>query len=90
MPEARQAYMNVSRFWLAANSLALICLVVAFVYRSIRVSESFNTLRLAMICFAAGVPLYVSSKRRLESVWNSHLAAGPLCCQNLHSPLFSS
>lgn len=59
-PEARRGLMNASRFWLAANSLALLCLIAAIIYRFRRVTEPFNTLRLAMICFACSVPLYVT------------------------------
>lgn len=56
---ARQAYMNAARVWLPINSIVLIALVSAFIYRYKRVSEPFNTLRLAHILFTAGLPLYV-------------------------------
>lgn len=58
-PVARMAYVNVSRFWLPANSIVLIGLIAAFVYRAVRVREGFNTLRLAMVLFSLGLPLYV-------------------------------
>lgn len=51
--------MDASRFWLAATSLALIALIVAIVRRSLRVKERLNTLRLTVICFTLGAPLYV-------------------------------
>lgn len=57
-PTARTAYMNASRFWLAANSLALIALLTSLIRRSIRVKERLNTLRLTVICFTLGSPLY--------------------------------
>lgn len=56
---ARDAYVTDSRFWLPVNSLALIALIAAFIYRTRRVREAFNTLRLAMVCFGVTVPLYV-------------------------------
>lgn len=58
-PTARTAYMNASRFWLAATSLSLITLIVAIIRRSVRVKERLNTLRLTVICFTLGAPLYV-------------------------------
>ena len=60
-PTARTAYMNASRFWLAANAIALIALVVSLIRRSMVVRERFNTLRLTVICFAVGGALYVLS-----------------------------
>ena len=65
-PRAREALMNDSRFWLPVNSLAFIALVAAFIYRSKRVVEPFNTLRLAMILFGLGVPLYGTMMRAGE------------------------
>ena len=58
-PKARESYMIASRFWLAANSVALIALVISFIRRYIKVQERFNTLRLAMVFFGIGLPLYV-------------------------------
>lgn len=55
----RDAYITTSRFWLACNSLVLIVLAVSFIRRIITVKEQFNTLRLAMLCFGVGIPLYV-------------------------------
>lgn len=60
--DARLAFMNAARVWLPVNSIVLIALISAFIYRYKRVSEPFNTLRLAMICFTAGLPLYDTHK----------------------------
>lgn len=76
--------MNEARFWLAANGLAFIAILVTFIRRYLKVDERFNTLRLAMIFFLVGIPLYVC----FQEIWGesrppyTHLARpfGSLLC----------
>lgn len=75
---AKQDYLIAARFWVAANSLALIAMVVVFIRRYLRVKERFNTLRLAMICFAAGLPLYVAEEMSPMAGWVPQTSNSPL------------
>ena len=89
-PMARTAYMNASRFWLAANSIALIALVTSLIRRSILIKERLNTLRLTVICFTIGAPLYVgfqfhpscNSANLIATVYTSLLAL--MITSNIH------
>lgn len=58
--------MIESRFWLAAFPIAYLFLLAAAAYRLKRVSESFNTLRLTILCFIVGGPLYVTFATELK------------------------
>ena len=51
-------YQTYARFWLAANSLVCLFLLAAFIRRCIVVKERFNTIRLLMLKFIAGLVLY--------------------------------
>lgn len=58
-PEARHAYTIESRFWLVATSIGFLALLSATIYRYTKISETFNTLRLVLLLYLAGAPLYV-------------------------------
>lgn len=60
---ARQAYQDESKAWLALYLAALLALGAATIFRFVRVTEGFNTLRLIMLGFLAGLPLYVRGIR---------------------------
>lgn len=57
---ARRAFVVESRVWLALSLVSFIALIAATIYRFLRVSESFNTLRLVLVCYLAGCVPYVS------------------------------
>jgi hypothetical protein len=58
-PKDIDAYVLYSRFWLTANSVAFLMLLVALIRRCVVVTERFNTLRLLMIKFLIGLAMYV-------------------------------
>jgi hypothetical protein len=51
-------YVLASRVWIIPNALALISLVATFIRRCWLVKEGFNTVRLLLIKFMIGLPLY--------------------------------
>jgi Na+/proline symporter len=71
-PKERDALMVASRVWLVLNSIALLALVVTFIRRLYLVKEKFNTLRLVMIKFMLGIPLYVPFLPAAASAWVSN------------------
>lgn len=56
---ARHAIMTESRVWLAIETVGFLILLSAVIYRFTRVSEKFNTLRLILLLYLSGTPLYV-------------------------------
>lgn len=72
-PTARTAYQNTSRFWLAANSVSLLVLIVSIIRRSRILKERFNTLKLAVILFTLYPPLYVAEQITVISL-SCHLS----------------
>jgi hypothetical protein len=57
-PRQRDAYILASRIWIAPNIIGLIALLITFIRRVYIVEERFNTLRLLLIKFMLGIPLY--------------------------------